>query len=66
MDWHGRRLLATPSTCVQFKPHCTNFTIDAVAPGWRWLELDEDGAVRTRVQRPASRAFTPDLDSEGY
>ena len=24
LDWNGRRLLATPSTCVQFKPHCSN------------------------------------------
>ncbi|MDU7306920.1 MAG: 3',5'-cyclic-AMP phosphodiesterase, partial [Escherichia coli] len=23
LDWNGRRLLATPSTCVQFKPHCS-------------------------------------------
>jgi len=66
VEWQGRRLLASPSTCVQFKPHCTNFTIDAVAPGWRWLELDENGTVQTRVQRLATRAFTPDLDSEGY
>ncbi|QHM74186.1 3',5'-cyclic adenosine monophosphate phosphodiesterase CpdA [Mixta theicola] len=65
-EWHGCRLLATPSTCVQFKPHCTNFTIDAVAPGWRWLELAEDGAVRTWVNRLGNRAFTPDLDAEGY
>ena len=32
LEWQGRRLLATPSTCVQFKPHCTNFTIDDVSP----------------------------------
>ena len=35
LDWNGRRLLATPSTCVQFKPHCSNFTLDTIAPGWR-------------------------------
>ncbi|ARJ42412.1 3',5'-cyclic-AMP phosphodiesterase [Pantoea alhagi] len=66
VEWHGRRLLAAPSTCVQFKPHCTNFTIDAVAPGWRWLELNDSGVVQTQVQRLSTRAFTPDLDSEGY
>lgn len=32
LDWNGRRLLATPSTCVQFKPHCANFTLDTIAP----------------------------------
>lgn len=66
LNWNGRRLLATPSTCVQFKPHCTNFTIDSEAPGWRWLELYDDGRVETGVERLQTRAFSPDLDSEGY
>ncbi|WP_130831819.1 3',5'-cyclic-AMP phosphodiesterase [[Erwinia] mediterraneensis] len=64
--WHGRRVLATPSTCVQFKPHCTSFTIDNVAPGWRWLELTEDGTLFTEVNRLQSEDFRPDLDAEGY
>lgn len=66
LDWNGRRLLATPSTSVQFKPHCTNFTIDSEAPGWRWLDLHKDGKVDTRVERLTTRAFSPDPDSEGY
>jgi Icc protein len=66
LNWNGRRLLATPSTCVQFKPHCTNFTIDSEAPGWRWLDLLPDGRVETQVERLATRAFSPDPDSEGY
>ncbi|HBV40135.1 MAG TPA: 3',5'-cyclic-AMP phosphodiesterase [Erwinia sp.] len=66
LDWNARRLLATPSTCVQFRPHCTNFTIDSEAPGWRWLDLHADGLVETRVERLTTRAFSPDPDSEGY
>ena len=66
LDWHGRRVLASPSTCVQFKPHCTNFTIDAESPGWRWLDLYDDGRLETQVQRLTTRMFNPDLDSEGY
>ncbi|QKJ88706.1 3',5'-cyclic-AMP phosphodiesterase [Paramixta manurensis] len=66
LDWNGRRLLATPSTCVQFKPHCTNFTIDSVPPGWRWFDLFDDGRVETTVCRLKTAAFSPDLDSEGY
>ena len=66
LDWNGRRILATPSTCVQFKPHCTNFTIDSVAPGWRWLDLFADGRVATQVERLQTQDFSPDLDSEGY
>ncbi|WP_409309120.1 3',5'-cyclic-AMP phosphodiesterase [Pectobacterium sp. B1J-3] len=65
-DWHGRRLLATPSTCVQFKPHCTNFTIDDVAPGWRYLDLLPDGRLETEVCRLSGSEFLPDMDSDGY
>ncbi len=66
MEWHGRRVLATPSTCVQFKPHCTSFAIDTVAPGWRWFTLHPDGGLETEVNRLDTDAFRPDLDSEGY
>ncbi|KAA8999279.1 3',5'-cyclic-AMP phosphodiesterase [Affinibrenneria salicis] len=66
LNWHGRRLLATPSTCVQFKPHCTNFTIDNVGPGWRYLDLLPDGRVETEVFRLAGDEFLPDMDSDGY
>ncbi|MBJ7222445.1 MULTISPECIES: 3',5'-cyclic-AMP phosphodiesterase [unclassified Brenneria] len=66
LDWHGRRLLATPSTCVQFKPHCTNFTIDGLAPGWRYLDLMPDGQLETEVHRLAGSEFLPDMDSDGY
>jgi Icc protein len=64
--WHGRRLLATPSTCVQFKPHCTSFTIDSVAPGWRYLDLYPDGRLETEVHRLDTHEFCPDMDSDGY
>ncbi|ARU92903.1 3',5'-cyclic-AMP phosphodiesterase [Tatumella citrea] len=64
--WQGRRVLATPSTCVQFKPHCSGFTIDSVAPGWRWLTLGADGQLTTQVCRLNTREFLPDLESEGY
>ncbi|WP_089527858.1 3',5'-cyclic-AMP phosphodiesterase [Pantoea ananatis] len=64
--WHGRRVLATPSTCVQFKPHCTSFTIDTLAPGWRWFTLHNDGQLDTEVNRLTTQAFCPDLDAEGY
>ncbi len=66
LEWQGRRLLATPSTCVQFKPHCTNFTIDDVSPGWRYLDLLPDGRVETQVFRLENDDFRPDMDSDGY
>ncbi|MEC5342536.1 3',5'-cyclic-AMP phosphodiesterase [Brenneria populi] len=66
LDWHGKRLLATPSTCVQFKPHCTNFAIDNIAPGWRYLDLLPDGTLETEVFRLAGSEFLPDMDADGY
>lgn len=66
LDWNGRRMMATPSTCVQFKPHCANFTLDTVSPGWRWLELHPDGALTTEVCRLSGAEFHPDIASEGY
>jgi Icc protein len=66
LEWQGRRLLASPSTCVQFKPHCTNFTIDEVSPGWRYIDLLPDGRVETQVFRLENDDFRPDMDSEGY
>jgi len=66
LHWQGRRVLASPSTCVQFKPHCTSFTIDTLAPGWRWLTLAADGSLETEVNRLQSDMFRPDLDSDGY
>ncbi|MDR0218229.1 MAG: 3',5'-cyclic-AMP phosphodiesterase [Enterobacteriaceae bacterium] len=68
--WNGIRVMATPSTCVQFKPHCTNFTLDTVAPGWRYLELSVTGngeaQLQTQLHRLRSNEFCPDLDSDGY
>ncbi|WP_312741393.1 3',5'-cyclic-AMP phosphodiesterase [Cedecea neteri] len=66
LDWNGRRMLATPSTCVQFKPHCANFTLDTIEPGWRWLDLYPDGSLTTEVCRLQSGKFSPDTASEGY
>ncbi len=66
VEWNGRRIMATPSTCVQFKPHCANFTLDTVSPGWRWLELHADGSLTTEVCRLAGSKFHPDTASEGY
>ncbi|MGL5186157.1 MAG: 3',5'-cyclic-AMP phosphodiesterase, partial [Plesiomonas shigelloides] len=62
----GRRLLATPSTFIQFKAHCTNFTLDQLTPGWRYLDLLPDGRVETQVHRLTDQRFSPDMESEGY
>lgn len=62
----GVRFLSTPSTCVQFKPHCENFTVDTCAPGFRWLTLHPDGRIETAVERLPDQQFLPDAGSGGY
>jgi Icc protein len=48
-DRKGVRLLSAPSTCAQFLPHADNFAIDQRPPGYRWLELHDDGRISTEV-----------------
>lgn len=43
------RLLASPSTCVQFLPGSESFALDSRPPGYRWLLLHPDGTVETSV-----------------
>jgi Icc protein len=62
----GVRVLATPSTCVQFKPNSNEFALDIRSPGWRELELREDGSLLTEVKRLANGSFRPDFNAEGY
>lgn len=44
-------LLGCPSTCFQFKPNCQDFTLDPIAPGYRWLRLFPDGSLETGIMR---------------
>lgn len=62
----GVRLLATPSTCIQFKPGTDDFELDDLAPGYRWFELHADGHFDTGVQRLAAMPKGLDPAASGY
>jgi 3',5'-cyclic-AMP phosphodiesterase len=62
----GVKLLASPSSCVQFKPLIDEFTVDTVMPGYRWFDLYADGRVETGVSRVAEKAYGIDFASSGY
>ncbi|GAB4263976.1 MAG: 3',5'-cyclic-AMP phosphodiesterase [Methylomicrobium sp.] len=47
----GLRVLGTPSTCFQFEPLCSNFTLSRQMPGYRILDLQADGSIDTRIYR---------------
>lgn len=65
-DYRGLRLLATPSTCVQFAPGSPNFQADTLPPGYRWLHLYDDGRLETAVERVHGVHFSVDLQQKGY
>lgn len=50
------RILATPSTCIQFRPQSPDLALDDKPPGLRWLTLYPDGSIETRIERLAPRA----------
>ncbi|MDN5871431.1 MAG: 3',5'-cyclic-AMP phosphodiesterase [Nitrococcus sp.] len=62
----GVRLLASPSTCVQFKPQQRDFAIDNAPAGFRWLQLYADGRIETSVAYVDTVASGVDLESDGY
>ncbi|GJJ80314.1 3',5'-cyclic adenosine monophosphate phosphodiesterase CpdA [Pasteurella canis] len=65
-EWKGYKVMATPSTCIQFKPDHHTFTLDCVQPGWREVELHPDGRIETRVKRIQKVQFFPNMHEEGY
>jgi Icc protein len=50
-SYEGVRLLATPSTCMQFTPKATRFDVDELPPGFRLLALLPNGEIETQVVR---------------
>jgi Icc protein len=43
------RLMCTPATCMQFKPRDPGFVVDDRPPGYRVIDLQEDGGVASEV-----------------
>lgn len=63
---NGVRLLASPSTCVQFAPGSEDFQVSCEAPGYRWLRLHADGSLETGVSRVSGIDFVVDYRIRGY
>jgi Icc protein len=63
---NGVRLMASPSTCIQFAPDSEDFKLDSLAPGYRWLRLHDDGQIETAVSRIDPGLFKVDLSGAGY
>lgn len=64
---HGHvRLMASPSTCVQFAPKIDKFKIDEEPPGFRLLALLPDGTIRSEVVRLSEMPQGLEMASSGY
>lgn len=63
---HSTRVLASPSTCFQFKPNCADFTLDTSMPGYRVIKLFPNGRLFTQVKRLPGKLTELDDQSPGY
>jgi len=63
---NGVRLLASPSTCIQFEPQSPEFALDQRPAGFRWLQLHASGRMDTAVVRMREVGEGVDLQCEGY
>lgn len=65
-EWNGYKIMATPSTCIQFKADSNHFALDTIQPGWREITLHADGRIETQVKRIQQATFLPNMLSDGY
>lgn len=65
-QWQGYKVMATPSTCIQFKPDNNTFALDPIQPGWREISLYANGEIQTQVKRIQQKQFFPNMNEEGY
>lgn len=61
------KYFSTPSTSWQFSTNSLDFKLDSLMPGFRWIDLYENGTFNTGVIRiPHDPTFVPNLNSAGY
>jgi Icc protein len=66
VEYKEIKIMATPSTCIQFHPNNDDFTIDNEKPAYRWLDLMPDGEIKTGVERVVEKSYSIDFESTGY
>lgn len=65
-NYFGIKVMATPSTCIQFKPVSNEFALDPRSPGWREIHLHANGEIATQIGRLPHARFQPDFNASGY
>ncbi|MCW8877962.1 MAG: 3',5'-cyclic-AMP phosphodiesterase [Kangiellaceae bacterium] len=64
--FEGIHWIASPSSCVQFKPGSEDFSAGVEAPGYRYINLYSDGRIESIVHRIDNMEFTVDYSIKGY
>ncbi|MCX7074561.1 MAG: 3',5'-cyclic-AMP phosphodiesterase [Methylococcales bacterium] len=59
-------IFGTPSTCFQFALNSADFAMDRTPPGYRTIDLYDDGEVSSIVYRLDTRLNELELQAEGY
>jgi 3',5'-cyclic-AMP phosphodiesterase len=62
----GVRILGTPSTCFQFKPESTALSLDTSTPGYRLINLSDDGRIESGISRLSGQLIGLQMDTQGY
>jgi Icc protein len=60
------RIMGTPSTCFQFKPESTEFSVDSTAPGYRTIQLYADGRIESGLNYLPGRLTGLQTGQHGY
>ncbi len=55
-----------PSTCIQFKGLQSDFALENIPPGYRWINLHQDGRLETGVTRLTDYIGRFDETAKGY
>jgi 3',5'-cyclic-AMP phosphodiesterase len=64
---NGVDYITSPATSVQFQRNSKTFALEPLMPGFRYIELHDDGTYKTAVIRlPYDQIYIPDLTSKGY
>jgi Icc protein len=59
-------VFGTPSTCFQFAPNSVGFAMDRTPPGYRTIDLYDDGEVVSNVHRLDTPLYELELEMAGY
>jgi len=66
VERNGVLYMGSPSTCIQFHPSSFDFALDHLNPGYRWLDLNQDGTINTGIRRVTGKQYNIDFAGIGY